>query len=111
MAAGSVPVFFRLTHVCRNENQSSGVQIALLISHMSVDGSFLDQHNLILLEVFVCLYRTSWSHISSRQHQMLRAIIFRADLEDEPAGVRLARLGTPQSLFSLVFLQQQWRCA
>ena len=85
------------------------MQIALLSSDMSVDGSSLDQHNFILLEVLVSWYRISWSHIFSRQHQMLRAIA-RSDLQDEPAEVSLSRLGAPGPLLALIFLQQERLC-
>lgn len=71
------------------------MQIPLLSSDMSVDGSFLDQHNFILLEVLVRWYRASRSHVFGYEHQMLRAIAFRSDLQDEPAGVSLSRFGAP----------------
>ena len=40
----------------RNEHHSSRMQIALLISNMSVDGSFLDKHDLVLLKMLVGWY-------------------------------------------------------
>src|SRR5208282_1839790 len=94
----------------RDEHHSSRMQIALLISNMSVDGSFLDKHDLVLLKMLVGWYGCAGGHLRRREHQMLRAIGFGSDLEDESAGVSLSRLGAEQSLFSLVFLQQERLC-
>src|SRR5271155_1465339 len=40
----------------RNEHHSSRMQVALLISDMSVDSSFLDKHDLVLLKVLMGWY-------------------------------------------------------
>jgi hypothetical protein len=40
----------------RNEHHSSRMQIALLISDMSVDGAFLDKHDLVLLNMLMGWY-------------------------------------------------------
>jgi hypothetical protein len=95
----------------RNEHHSSRMQIALLISNMSVGGSFLDKHDLILLEMLIGLYGIAGSHLSRRENQMLRAIGFGSDLEDESAGGDLARLGPPETHLAFIFFQQQWDCA
>ena len=90
-----------------NERQSPRMQIAFLVAHMSMNRSLLDQHNFILLQMFVGWYRTSRRHVFRHQHQMLRAIAFRGDLEDESSQANVAGLGTPQPLFALIFLQQE----
>src|SRR5208282_781887 len=91
-----------------NEHHSSCMQIALLISNLSVDGSFLDKHDLILLKMLVGWYGIAGSYLSRREHQMLRAIGFGSDLEDESAGVNLSRLGPPEARLAFIFFQQQW---
>jgi hypothetical protein len=90
-----------------NEHHSSDMQIAFLVPHMSVNGSFLDQHNFILLKVFVRWYCSSWRHVFRQQHQVLRAIALRGDLEDESSRVNLAGFGTPQTPLAVIFLQQE----
>src|SRR5208282_4308869 len=92
----------------RNEHHSSRMQIALLISNMSVDGPFLDQHDLILLKMRVGWYGCAGGQVPRREHQMLRAIGFRSDLKNESAGVDLTRLGPPKTRLAFIFFQKQW---
>src|SRR5271156_6100431 len=97
----------------RNEHHSSRMQIAFLISDMSVDGAFLDQHDLILLKMLMGWYGCAGGHVfSANEHQMLGSIGFGSDLENEsPPGVNLSRLGPPETRLAFIFLQQQWGCA
>src|ERR1700678_931241 len=90
----------------RNEHHSSGMQIALLISNMSVDGAFLDEHDLVLLKMLMGWYGCTGGHVfSANEHQMLGAIGFRSDLENESPGVNLSRLGPPETRLAFIFLQ------
>jgi hypothetical protein len=50
---------------------------------MSVDGSFLDKHDLVLLKMLVGWYGIAGSHLSRRENEMPRAVGFGSDLEDE----------------------------
>jgi hypothetical protein len=85
------------------------MQIALLISNMSVDGAFLDKHDLILLKMLMGWYGCAGGHVfSANEHQMLGAIGFGSDLEDESAGVNLSRLGPPETRLAFILFQQQW---
>src|ERR1700684_2711706 len=96
----------------RNEHHSSRMQIALLISNMSVDSSFLDKHDLVLLKVLMGWNGCAGGHVfSANQHQMLGAIGFGSDLENESPGVTLSRFGPPETRLAFIFLQQQWGCA
>src|ERR1700684_2271612 len=96
----------------RNEHHFSRTQMALLISNMSVDGAFLYKHVLILLKVLMGWYGCAGGHVfSANKHQMLGAIAFGSDLENESPGVNLSRLGPPETRLSFIFLQQQWGCA
>src|SRR5580704_8931503 len=98
--------------VLRNEHHSSRMQVALLISDMSVDSSFLDKHDLVLLKVLMGWYGCAGGHVlSPNEHQMLGAIGFGSDLENESAGVNLSRLGPPQTRLAFIVFQQQWSCA
>src|SRR5271155_228064 len=82
----------------RNEYHSSRMQIALLISNMSVDRSFLDKHDLILLKMLMGRYSIAGAHvISANEYQMLGAIGFGSDLENESSDVRLTRFGPPET--------------
>src|SRR5579864_5780778 len=80
------------------------MQIALLVAHMSVNGSFHDIQNFILSEVLVHWKFISGSHVLRYHNEMLRAIIFGADFEYELPRRRLS----PHPALTLVFLQQQW---
>src|SRR3984957_11140371 len=96
----------------RNEHHSSRMQIALLISNMSVDGAFLDQHDLILIKMLMGWYGCAGGHVfSANEHQMLGAMGFVRLLENESPGVTLSRLGPPETRLAFVFLQQRWGCA
>lgn len=96
----------------RNEHQSSRMQIALLISNMNVDGSFLDKHDLILLKMLVRWDGVARSHaFSGNDHHMLRTVGFGRDFEDESANVALARLRPSETRFAFVFFQQQRLCS
>src|SRR5580658_1496850 len=79
--------------ICRNKHHPSRMQIAFLVPQMNVNGSFLDQQNFILPLVLVRRYRVSWNHLSGKQHEMLRPIVFRADLEDESSRINFVGLG------------------
>src|SRR5580700_330759 len=83
------------------------MQIAFLVSETSVNGSFLDQQNFILPQVFVRWNSISWSQLSGEHHEMLRTVVFRTDLDDEPSRVRFAGLRAKQPLLAFIFLQQQ----
>src|ERR1700683_3084213 len=96
----------------RYEHHSSRMQITLLISNMSVDVAFLDKRDLILLKMLMGWYGCAGGHVfSANEHQMLGAIGFGSDLENESPGVNLSRLGPPETRLAFIFLQQQWGCA
>src|ERR1700729_245759 len=96
----------------RNEYHSSRMQIAILISDMSVDGAFLDKHDLVLLKMLMGWYGCAGEHVfSANEHQMLGAIGFGSDLENESPGGKLSRLGPPETRLAFIFLQQHWGCA
>ena len=84
-----------------NENDSSRVQIALLVSQMNVSDSFFDQQNFILPEVFVHWYFVSSSHVFGAQYEVARAVVFRADLQHKFSRRRLS----PYPPLALIFLQ------
>ena len=79
------------------------MQIAFLISHMSVNCSFYDVENLILLKVPVCWKFVSRSHVLGSHNKVLRTIVFWADLQYEVARRRLS----PNPPLTLIFLQQE----
>src|ERR1700722_2247006 len=96
----------------RNEHHSSRMQIALLISNMSVNGAFLDKHDLILLKMLMGWYGCPGGQVfSANQHQMLGAIGLGSDLENESPRVNLSRLGPPETRLAFIFFPQQWGCA
>jgi len=64
------------------------MEIALLIAEPNVSFSTLDQHNFILGQVPVLRYGRSWGKLLRTRHEMLRAIVFRADLQHELGGGR-----------------------
>jgi len=78
------------------------VQIAFLIPHMSVNRSSYDIENFILFKVPVCWKFVSRSHVLGSHNEVLRTIVFRADLQYEVAGRRLS----PNPPLTLIFLQQ-----
>jgi hypothetical protein len=80
------------------------MQIALLISDMSMDGAFLDKHDLILLKMLMGRYGIAGAHIlSTDEHQMLGTIGFGSDLQDESADFALARLRPPETRLAFIF--------
>src|SRR5208283_2297200 len=82
----------------RNEHHSSRMQIAFLISNMSVDGAFLDKHDLILLKMLMGWYGCAGEHVfSANEDQTLGTIGFGSDLENEPPRVDLSGLGPPET--------------
>jgi hypothetical protein len=82
------------------------MQIALLISNMSVDGSFFDKHDLVLLKMLMGWYGIAGSNLARRENQMSGAIGFGSYFEDESAGVDLARLRPPETRLAFIFLEQ-----
>ena len=90
----------------RNEHESSGVQVALLISDLGVKGSFFNQDDFILLKMFVRRDNFSWVKVLGEEHEMPRAVALRCDLQEESAGISLTRFGPPEAVLAFVFLKQ-----
>lgn len=93
--------------VCRYKYGPTGMQIALLIPHMNVNGSLFDKHNFILTEMFVRRYRISWGHVIGQQHEMPRSVVLRGGLDAKTSQVTLACLGPPRPLLALIFLEHE----
>jgi hypothetical protein len=89
-----------------NEDHSSRVQIAFLISQVNVNASFFDPQDFILFEVLVPGKFVSRSHVLCAEDEALRTIVFRADLQHEVPMVRFS----PQASLTLVSLEQQGLC-
>src|SRR5215471_11627770 len=77
--------FYTYPGIRRNECDSSRVQIAFLVSHMNMSGSFFDQQNFILPQVFVQWYFVFGNHVFGAENQVLRAVVLRAHLHFSPA--------------------------
>ncbi len=71
---------------------------------MNVNGSLYDVQNFILPEVPVRWKFVAWSQVLGSHNKVLRAIVFRADLQNEIPGRRLA----PNPPLTFIFLEQQW---
>src|SRR5215471_9184009 len=95
--------FYTYPGIRRNECDSSRVQIAFLVSHMNMSGSFFDQQNFILPQVFVQWYFVFGNHVFGAENQVLRAVVLRAHLQDKFSGRRLS----PYPPLTFIFLQQK----
>ena len=62
------------------------MDIALMIAEPNMGSSALDQQYFILVQVLMLLYSCSWGELLSTQHEVLRAVVFRADLQHELGG-------------------------
>lgn len=85
------------------------MDIALLIAQPNVGRSALDQQYFILDQVLVLRYGCSRSKLLRPQHEMLRAVVFRADLQHElgrggGTGVSM-NAASPQ--FAFILFQQK----
>src|ERR1700731_1424282 len=69
--------------VSRNENKSSGMKIPLLIAEPHVSRSAMHQRNFVLDQMPVLRQGRSGSKPLGPRHEMLRAVVFRADLQHE----------------------------
>ena len=67
----------------RNKYQPSCMDIALLIAKPNVSRSGLEQQYFIMAQVLCFLYGRSRRKLLRTQHKMLRAIVFRTDLQHE----------------------------
>ena len=93
-------------------NFASGIAWPLFIGAHHQSGSFLYKHDLILLKMLVGRDGVSGADVlCANDHQMLRAVGFGSDLQDESADVTLSRFGSPQTRLAFIFLQQKWGCA
>jgi hypothetical protein len=72
--------------ISRNKRKSPHMDISLLIAEPNVGSSSLDQQYFILGQVLMLLYGCAWGELLSTQHEVLRAVVFRADLQDELGG-------------------------
>ena len=81
--------------------------IAFLVTEPNMSGSGLDEQNLVLYEVLVLRDASTGYKFFGTQDKMLRAIILRADLEQELRGGDGAfiRMDSARSKFALVLLQ------
>jgi hypothetical protein len=80
------------------------VQIAFLVSQMNMNGSFFDIQNFILPEMLVRWKFVSGSDVLSSHNEVLRTVVFRADLQHEIPRRRFS----PYPPLTLFFLQQEW---
>src|ERR1700730_12086090 len=85
------------------------MDIALLITEPNMGCSALDQKYFILVQVPVLNYGRPWGQLLRTQHEVPRAVVFRADLEHELAGgnrgVVSVNAASPQ--FAFVPFQQK----
>ncbi len=86
------------------------MEIALLIAEPNVGISAVDQHYFILDQVPVLWQGRSRSNLLRTCHEMLRAVVFRADLQHELRGcggtVVNVNAASPQLAF--IPFQQKW---
>ena len=103
----------------RNKYKSSRVEIALLISEPNVRRSALNQQDFILGQVPVFLNGRSWGKVLRPRYQMLRAVVFRADLQHElgGGGGTLVRVNAASPQLAFIPFQEKglhiglWSCA
>src|SRR5215472_9418287 len=74
---------------------------------MNMSGSFFDQQNFVLPQVFVQWYFVFGNHVFGAENQVLRAVVLRADLQDKFSGRRLS----PYPPLTFIFLQQKGLCS
>jgi hypothetical protein len=67
--------------VCGNERHSSSSEIAFVVANLNMSHSRLDQHNLILTEMFMSRDDVTREKVFGSQHQVLGTVVFRADLQ------------------------------
>jgi hypothetical protein len=79
------------------------VQIAFLVPQVNVNSSFFNPQKFILREVLVPRKFVSGNHVFGSHDEVLRTIVFWADLQHEVAMVRLS----PYPPLTLISLQQE----
>ena len=107
---GSVPVFFKLIQVRDGINTSPPAwTVALLIAQPNVSRSSLEQQYFILAQVPVLLYGRSRRKLLRTQHKMLRAIVFRTNLQHELGSGHglVVRSNTANPQFAFILFQEQ----
>ncbi len=86
------------------------MEISLLIAEPNVGRSAVDQHDFILGQVPVLRQSRRWGKLLGTRHQMLRAVVFRADFQHELGGsggtTVSVNAASPQLSFTL-FQQQR----
>jgi len=79
------------------------MQIAFLIAQPDMQGSCLNQNNLVLTKMFVPRYGVSRKKVFRTHYEMLRSVVLGTDLERESSWRRIA----PYSLFAFIPFQQE----
>ena len=94
----------------RNKHKCSRVEIAFILPKPNVSLAALNQQDFILRQVSVFRYRRPWGKLFPTCHKVLRAVIFRADLQQELGGGGNAGVGVNASSPQLAFIlfQQKW---